>query len=170
MIRFSDINRIGTSDYRPYFQRHHLIPLQVSSIGRLSRTLHHAHSGSFGFNDFRTNGILLPCEEKWAVATGFPLHRGPHREYNELVIERLSRFFALSKKIKGSRDQRTFVRDRVALLQNGLRRGLTHQGFDKLRLNKRDPVRSHSDFQKLDDKIDTLFSETTKSTALAYAN
>ena len=78
--------------------------------------------------------------------------------------------FRVKQKINGPHDRKSFVRDRVALLQNGLRRGLTHQGFDKLRLNKRDPVRSHSDFQKLDDKIDALFAETAKSTALAYAN
>lgn len=44
-----------------------------------------------GFDDFRANGLLLPTTEAATLRTGMPLHRGPHRRYNELVIERVGR-------------------------------------------------------------------------------
>ena len=31
-----------------------------------------------GFDDFRSNGLLLPANDTAAVRIGLPLHRGPH--------------------------------------------------------------------------------------------
>ena len=47
-----------------------------------------------GFDDFRANGLLLPATDDATLRTGMPLHRGPHRRYNELVIERVGRIEA----------------------------------------------------------------------------
>jgi len=51
-----------------------------------------------GFDDFRRNGLLLPATEAASVRTGRPLHRGPHRRYNEVVIARVGRIEALWSK------------------------------------------------------------------------
>ena len=42
-----------------------------------------------GFNDFRRNGLLLPAREETAQRLALPLHRGPHRTYNQMVIQRV---------------------------------------------------------------------------------
>lgn len=163
MIRFADVNKANSGNYLPHFQRHHLIPMQVASNVEISNTLNNAFAGGFGFNNFGENGVLLPSQENVAAETGFPLHRGPHREYNELVIERLLRIRRLGRRIGHSLDRKVFVRSSVVLLQLGLRRGLLGHGFGKLTLNRRDPIRSHHDFSTVDDRLDKLFSITEVS-------
>ena len=160
MARFSQINSANSSDYNPRYQRHHLVPLQAARITAMNALPRSAILGVSDFDDFETNGVLLPCDEQEAMMTGRPLHRGPHPKYNELVIERLFLIARLGDRIDGTAERKRFLRFRTALLQSGLRRGLLANGFTKLCLNKRDPMRSQSSFDSVDARIDLLWAAT----------
>ncbi len=160
MTRFSKINRKHTDDYNPHYQRHHLIPLQVASIADVIRPLNNRMSGGFDFDNFDKNGVLLPANEKLALQTGRPLHRGPHPRYNELVIDRLLLIIRLSDKIANGHQRQAFFRFRIDLLQLTLRRALIGSGLARLRLNKRDPGPSSAAFRGLDACIDILSMHT----------
>lgn len=115
------------------YQRHHLIPLQI--VRHRSFAAMFANLSDFGFraHDFATNGVCLPACERIALETGLPLHRGPHRQYTQLVSEQIAFLF-------GNQPQGNFVALMVGLshLQGTLRRSL--QGsHSMLLLNKRDP-------------------------------
>ena len=94
VIAFRSVNRAGAQGYDPGLQRHHLLPRQLLSqrcFGALFADLGRVR---VGFDDFRRNGLLLPATETASVSTGMPLHRGPHRRYNEVVIARVGRIEA----------------------------------------------------------------------------
>jgi hypothetical protein len=59
-----------------------------------------------GFHDFRRNGMLLPATDEEALRLGLPLHRGPHRSYNELVLERMGQIEAGWRGATGRRSER----------------------------------------------------------------
>jgi hypothetical protein len=160
MTRFSEINRKHTENYRSHFQRHHLIPLQVATIADVISPLNEALPGGFDFDDFSKNGVLLPSDEKTAVETGHPLHRGPHPRYNELVIDRLILITRLSEQIKGKGQRAEFFGFRVRLLQQTLKQALIGRGLGRLRLNKRDPGPSSKAFSNLDASVDRLYQAT----------
>lgn len=91
VISFRSVNCPGTVGYDPGLQRHHLLPRQLLSqrcFGAMFETVGRA---VVGFDDFRANGLLLPATETVTMRTGMPLHRGPHRRYNEVVIARVGR-------------------------------------------------------------------------------
>ena len=76
----------------PRSQRHHLLPRQLLFRARCFGTMFAAIGRErVGFDDFRTNGLLLPASEEATIRTGMPLHRGPHHRYNEVVIARVGR-------------------------------------------------------------------------------
>ena len=92
---------------------------------------------------------------------GLPLHRGPHRDYNAMVIERVGQIeahwstrrplapeVALAEALEGLRQ-----------LQHNLRRQLLDQ-HHRLTLNRRDPFRSEVDFSELDAMADLLWPAT----------
>jgi hypothetical protein len=157
MIRFSKVNKADSENHNPQLQRHHLIPLQVSSISELTGSTGIIATTGFQFDDFSTNGILLPCCEKIALETGRPLHRGPHPRYNEIVITSLYAIDELGDRMENDRERKTFYRMRMMLLLSGLRQGLANRGFKNLLLNSRDPVHSHLDFGNIDSDIEKLF-------------
>lgn len=114
--------------------------------------------GRVGFDDFRANGLLLPATERATIRTGMPLHRGPHRRYNEVVIARVGRIeerwsfvrhqdadFALSEALL-----------RLQVLQSALRRQLL---ADRRRvvLNRNDPLGTGFDFRELDTMAEALW-------------
>lgn len=111
------------------------------------------------FDDFRTNGLLLPATDQASVDTGMPLHRGPHHRYNEMVIERIGRIeFHWSRAHRY--DPESALRTalfRLGLLQNALRRGLLSERR-KMVLNTRDPLGSGYDFSELDAMADELWT------------
>jgi hypothetical protein len=72
-------------------QRHHLLPIQLLSARCFGSLFERIGRDHVGFDDFRRNGLLLPATERSAVRIGLPLHRGPHRHYNEMVVERVVR-------------------------------------------------------------------------------
>ncbi|BDI61008.1 AHH domain-containing protein [Qipengyuania nanhaisediminis] len=161
-ITFRAVNRRGTPEYDPALQRHHLLPRQLltrrcfgsmfSSIGR----------DRVGFDDFRTNGLLLPATDDATMRTGMPLHRGPHRRYNEVVIERVGRIEARWAQAV-SDDRETAGReavDRLSLLQAALRRRLL-RARRRLLLNRKDPLGTGYDFGELDAMAEHLWQSTT---------
>ncbi|EGD58889.1 hypothetical protein Y88_0950 [Novosphingobium nitrogenifigens DSM 19370] len=119
-----------------------------------------------GFHDFRRNGMLLPATDEEALRLGLPLHRGPHRSYNELVLERMGQIEAgWQKARRGRRSERASVEAlmRIDLLQRALRRRLLNPGSWRGRtLNARDPA---LDFSHLDRMAESLWMETEPAMA-----
>lgn len=114
-----------------------------------------------GFDDFRANGLLLPATESSALRLGMPLHRGPHREYNTMVIERVGCIERHWSKLNSS-DPGAAMTDalmRLALLQSALRRRLLAE-CRRLVLNRKDPLGSGFDFTELDAMAEALWQAT----------
>lgn len=112
-----------------------------------------------GFEDFRANGLLLPATSSAALKTGLPLHRGPHRHYNELVAERVGQIEA-SWSRSCAKDGWQAKRDalmRLHLLQRGLRRRLMERERRALFLSRKDPFRPGVDFTELDAMADAIW-------------
>ena len=160
-LAFRAVNSRDDPGYQPGLQRHHILPRQI-----LSRPCFHPLLGALGrerlhFDDFRLNGLLLPANDSAAVAIGLPLHRGPHRDYNTMVIERVGQ-------IEADWSARRPLLPEVALAEalEGLRQlqhNLRHQLLDqqhRLTLNRRDPFRSDVDFSELDAMADLLWPAT----------
>lgn len=71
------------------FNCHHLIPKQVIEAQEFCIFFGTMKSVGFAPNDFGTNGMHLPCDEKTAYMIGRPIHRGGHPMYNKLVAEQI---------------------------------------------------------------------------------
>lgn len=111
-------------------------------------------------DDFRENGLLLPCHETAAIRLGLPLHRGPHRRYSEVVMARVGQIeagWAAGRRRDGgaARDQ---ARMRLALLQRALRRSLLG-GNRRLLLHRADPL-AVTDYSELDAMAEALWGAT----------
>lgn len=116
---------------------------------------------SIGFDDFRCNGMLLPSTEEAALRTSMPLHRGPHRGYNEMVIERVGRIEE-SWSAGHGKDAEAAMRDaleRLTLLQLALRRRLLAD-HKRMVLNRKDPLGTGFDFAELDAMAEDLWNAT----------
>ncbi len=72
------------------FNCHHIIPHQVSDAQVFGIFFGTMKSLGFSANDFCTNGMHLPCDEKTAYMIGRPIHRGGHPLYNKLVAEQIA--------------------------------------------------------------------------------
>lgn len=85
---FASVNVPGSYNYRPDWQRQHIIPTEL--LGRLDLGELFTQLLARGYNndDFDFNGILLPSNSAEAYSTGFSLHRGSHPQYT-LFVERL---------------------------------------------------------------------------------
>ena len=113
-----------------------------------------------GFDDFRRNGMLLPARSEAARRTGLPLHRGPHRDYNAMVIERVGQIEAAwsahwPREPDQAGEEALF---RLGLLQRALRRRLLDPPGRPLRLNRLDPLGTGVDFRELDAMAETLWA------------
>lgn len=162
VIPFRAVNRRGNADYDNGLQRHHILPRQLLSercFGALFDTIGRER---IGFDDFRTNGLLLPANDVAAVRIGLPLHRGPHRSYNELVIARVGQIEASWSTARGRAAQAALEEAlmRLALLQRALRRRLMNPPGKRFVLNHSDPLCQAFDFTELDDMADALWPET----------
>lgn len=116
---------------------------------------------AIGFDDFRVNGLLLPATEEATVRIGMPLHRGPHRRYNEVVIERVGRIearWSTARRASGEAAAEEALM-RLALLQAALRRQLLAERRRVL-LNRKDPLGTGFDFSELDAMADALWAST----------
>ena len=114
-----------------------------------------------GFQDFRANGLLLPANEEAAVQKSMPLHRGPHRDYNEMVIERVGCVEETWSRQRLS-DPATAMVDslyRLSLLQSALRKRLLADRRGIV-LNREDPLGTGFDFTELDAMAELLWAAT----------
>lgn len=161
-LPFRSVNKPGKPGYKPGMQRHHLLPIQLVSGRHFSRLFELIGRERIGFDDFRFNGLLLPAMEKAAIVLGLPLHRGPHRQYNEVVAARVSQ-------IEGDWNRKRKIDEELAgeevlmrmrLLQAALRRSLLQPASRRIKLNKHDPFQQSVDFAALDAMADTIWSGT----------
>lgn len=119
----------------------------------------------FGLDDFRANGLLLPAMEQAAQVLGLPLHRGPHRHYNAVVIERVGQIEA-GWQAHSRRDPelaRSELVMRLRLLQQALRRSLLQPARTLARLNRHDPAWNTIDFSELDAMAEALWHASDMS-------
>lgn len=114
------------------------------------------------FHDFRVNGLLLPCDECAALRLGLPLHRGPHRRYSALVVERVGQIEAAWSRMRLDNAENAALQAhmRLALLQRALRRYLLQGKPRGIVLNRCDPLRAGVDFSDLDAMAEALWGAT----------
>lgn len=160
-IAFRSVNRRGRLGYDPELQRHHLLPRQLLSRQCFEPLLSALGPQRVGFDNFRTNGLLLPASEEASVRTGLPLHRGPHRRYNEIVIDRVGSIEKSWRKRRRCHPDAalTEANERLRLLQMALRRRLL-SGAKRLVLNRNDPLGAGFDFTELDAMAESLWAAT----------
>lgn len=161
-LSFRVVNRRDTPGYEPGLQRHHLLPRQLLSQRCFGVMLESIGTERIGFDDFRSNGLLLPANDTAALRIGLPLHRGPHRTYNELVIERVGQIEAdwSAQRLRAPEVALLVARQRLDLLQRALRRRLLDQQRRRFVLNRNDPLGRGVDFTELDAMADKLWQET----------
>ena len=161
-LPFRAVNQRDKPGYDPGMQRHHLLPNQVLSARCFGHFFDEIGRGRVGFDDFRSNGLLLPASEPSAVRIGLPLHRGPHREYNQMVLERVGQveesWSALRLRAPEIALDEALLR--LKLLQGALRRRLLEQGRKRLTLNRFDPLGREADFSQMDEMVDALWPAT----------
>lgn len=161
-LSFRSVNRRDTLGYEPGLQRHHLLPRQLLSRRCFAAMLEMVGTERIGFDDFRSNGLLLPANDTAAVRIGLPLHRGPHRTYNELVIERVGQIEAgwSAQRLLAPEVALLVAKQRLELLQRALRRRLLDQQRRRFALNRHDPLGNGIDFAELDAMAEQLWPET----------
>lgn len=157
-LPFRAVNRPDRTDYDPGLQRHHLLPRQLLVNPALERMFTAIGVEQNRFEDFRENGLLLPCDEPAAIRVGLPLHRGPHRRYSALVMERVGQIEAAWTTQRRIDPQAAMVQAqmRLGLLQKALRRFLLEGTRRRLLLNRHDPLGAGTDFSELDTMADAM--------------
>jgi hypothetical protein len=161
-LPFRAVNRADAPGHDPGLQRHHLLPRQLLGRPAFARMFARLGGERRRFEDFRGNGLLLPCEEGAALRLALPMHRGPHRLYSELVIERVGQIEAGWAAGQGAdpRGATVQARLRLDLLQGALRRYLLGGRRRRLRLNRKDPLGAGVDFAELDGMAEALWGAT----------
>ena len=142
-------------------QRHHLLPRQILSRGCFVGLFGALGRERVDFDDFRRNGLLLPANDSAAVRIGLPLHRGPHRDYNAMVTERVGGIEAgwSAHRLKAPEIALREAYHGLEQLQQALRRELLDQQR-RIRLNRKDPLGTGLDFSELDAMADLLWPTT----------
>lgn len=160
-LTFRAVNRRDGPGHDPGMQRHHLLPMELLGRSWCQPLLRSVGRERLDFDDFRRNGLLLPANDHAAVRIGLPLHRGPHRDYNAMVLERVGQIEATWSATRHHAPEVALLDafHRLDLLQRALRRRLLDQQR-RLRLNRRDPFRSEADFSELDAMADLLWPAT----------
>ncbi len=155
------VNQKGSGDYDPGLQRHHLLPRQLLGQRCFGDMFEELGRNPVGFDDFRSNGLLLPSTEAASLRLGLPLHRGPHRRYNEMVIERVGQVESSWQAMRGEDAEQAFIEAvmRLRLLQSALRRRLLSERR-RLVLNRKDPLGTGYDFSDLDAMAQALWDAT----------
>jgi hypothetical protein len=163
-LPFRAINRRDEPGYQPGMQRHHLLPRQLLSAHCFGPLFDRLGRDSVGFDDFRRNGLLLPATERAAVGIGLPLHRGPHRDYNAMVCERVGQIEGAwaDRRLRAPEVALEDALMRLELLQRALRRRLLDD-TRRLLLNRGDPLGSGRDFAELDAMAELLWRGTGDS-------
>lgn len=163
-LPFRAVNRANRPEFDPGLQRHHLLPRQLLGVRCFGPLFETIGRERLGFDDFRRNGLLLPARDAGAVKMGLPLHRGPHRAYNALVIERVGQIEAGWAVLRGRAPEIAICEaaERLELLQRALRRRLLNPAR-RLRLNAHDPLGSGFDFAELDQMVEALWPATASA-------
>ena len=161
-LPFRAVNLRDTPGYDPGVQRHHLLPKQVLSARCFGHLFDQIGLCRIGFDDFRSNGLLLPASENAAIRIGLPLHRGPHNQYNALVLERVGQVEAgwSSLRLRAPEIALDEALMRLRLLQAALRRRLLDPGTKRLSLNRFDPLGREADFSHMDAMVEALWPAT----------
>lgn len=161
-LPFRAVNQSGSADYDPGMQRHHILPKQLLSQRCFGPMFDMIGRDRVGFDDFRSNGLLLPSHDAAAIKLALPMHRGPHRDYSALVMERVGQVEARWSGICGKAPEVAMVEavQRLTLLQKALRRRLLRPQARPMMLNRYDPMQRHLDFTELDAMVDMLWPET----------
>jgi A nuclease family of the HNH/ENDO VII superfamily with conserved AHH len=146
----------------PGLQRHHLLPRQLLSQRCFAALFNDIGPARVGYDDFLANGVLLPSSDPAALRIGLPLHRGPHRAYNAMVIERIGQIE--NSWARGRAREPVAARIdaamRIELVQRALRRRLLDpRGGRALTLNRRQLHESIACFAELDAMADSLWGE-----------
>lgn len=159
VVVFRSVNCPGTPGYDPGLQRHHLLPRQLLSQHCFGAMFASMGRAQVGFDDFRANGLLLPATDTATIRTGMPLHRGPHRRYNEVVIARVGRIEERWSNVRRTDNGAAMAEavSRLHLLQGALRRQLLAQRRRML-LNRNDPLGTGFDFTALDAMAEALWA------------
>jgi hypothetical protein len=147
--------------FDPGLQRHHILPRQILVRSCFQPLLCSLGRQRLNFDDFRHNGLLLPANDQAVVRIGLPLHRGPHRDYNAMVIERVGQIEGSwsATRLRAPEVALQDALERLQLLQRALRRRLLDQQR-RLRLNRNDPLWQGIDFTELDAMADLLWPAT----------
>jgi hypothetical protein len=161
-LSFRAVNVKGTPDYDPGMQRHHLLPRQLLSNKCFGPLFDLIGRDRLGFEDFRANGLLLPASDTAARRIGLPMHRGPHRDYNQLVIERVGQVEAqwATKRSRAPEIALDEAVARITLLQRALRRRLLNPRRKPFMLNRYDPMGQNVNFAEIDAMVEMLWPET----------
>lgn len=160
-LSFRTVNRRDAPGYEPGVQRHHLLPRQLLRQHGLRPLLKALGRERLCLDDFRHNGLLLPANDAAAVRLGLPLHRGPHRSYNEMVIERVGQIeqgWAAGRQRSPAASLYDAL-EQLGRLQHALRRRLLDQQR-QLRLNRHDPLGSGVNFAEIDAMAALLWPAT----------
>ena len=145
---------------RSGWHRYHLIPRDAMRYPDLARFL---IGLPLPLGDFDTNGMFLPALEKIARKERLPLHRGPHRHYNEIVLMALAAICTQTP-IDGS--AYAWKLPLVRRLQEQLRRLLRSSASDiEIVLSGRDPFGPSANLVALDHRTDELFAEALRDSA-----
>ncbi|MCZ8171409.1 MAG: AHH domain-containing protein [Brevundimonas sp.] len=160
-LSFRAVNRRDQTGYNAGLQRHHILPLQLLRQAGTLGLFRALGRERLRFDDFRSNGLLLPANDHSALRIGLPLHRGPHNRYNQLVSERVGQIEAAWSSARRTAPEAALVDAlaRLELLQRALRRRLLDQRR-RLQLNRRDPLGSGTDFTELDALVAELWPAT----------
>jgi hypothetical protein len=161
-VSFRAVNRRGRADHDPGLQRHHLLPRQLLMKTAFSRMFTGIGGTRHRFHDFRENGLLLPSNEPAVIRMGMPLHRGPHRHYNDLVITRVGQIEVTwaRGRLRNSEDAAVQAHMRLVLLQRALRRVLLDSRGRRFVLNGRDPLGVGVDYSDLDAAAEAIWGAT----------
>ncbi|MDZ4271295.1 MAG: AHH domain-containing protein [Erythrobacter sp.] len=158
VIAFRSVNCPGAAGYDPGLQRHHLLPRQLLSRRCFGGLFEAIGRSRVGFEDFRANGLLLPATERAAIRTGMPLHRGPHRRYNEVVMARVGRIEERWSYLRHQNADLALTEAllRLRVLQGALRRQLLAERR-RVMLSRNDPLGTGFDFSELDTMAEALW-------------
>jgi hypothetical protein len=132
------------------FQQHHIIPIAVLNHPDLRSKFKPLEQHGFSPHDFTANGILLPCTETAAQKYRLPLHRGPHKDYNNLVLECVTIIFSKYDIERGTEREKFRAVEDLARLQASLK-AMLRQGKAIIFLNSYDPNSTDVSLQSRED-------------------
>jgi A nuclease family of the HNH/ENDO VII superfamily with conserved AHH len=160
-LSFRLVNCANRPGYEPGLQRHHILPRQLLNEPAFGPLVRAIEPRRLGFDDFRRNGLLLPAQDAVAVRVGLPLHRGPHRTYNQLVFERVGQIESTwsTVRLRAPEIALQDALERLSLLQRALRRRLLSEQR-RSKLNRNCPLGTGVDFTEIDAMAGMLWPMT----------